>query len=132
MAAGDGDLEIANARLQCAMDEYRLAADGYRSYLVAYPNSENTYDIQYNLADALYWSEQYEPAAEAYAAVRDSNLNDEYLSEASRRVVESLTRLMEAGHVGDRARRSARTRGHSARDDRHRDACPGAAGGASA
>jgi tetratricopeptide (TPR) repeat protein len=96
MAAGDGDLEIANARLQCAMDEYRLAADGYRSYLVAYPNSENTYDIQYNLADALYWSEQYEPAAEAYAAVRDSNLNDEYLSEASRRVVESLTRLMEA------------------------------------
>jgi cellulose synthase operon protein C len=95
MAAGDGDMEVANARLQCAMDEYRLAADGYRGYLEAYPNSENTYDIQYNLADALYWSEQYEEAATAYAAVRDSNLNDEYLSEASRRVVESLTRLME-------------------------------------
>lgn len=96
LAAGERDMEIANARLQCAMDEYRLAADGYRSYLEAYPNSENTYDIQYNLADALYWSEQYEPAAEAYAAVRDSNLNDEYLSEAARRVVESLMRLMES------------------------------------
>jgi len=96
MAAGDRDFEVANLRLQCAMDEYRLAADGYRTYLEAYPNSENTYDIQYNLADALYWSEQYEPAAEAYASVRDSNLNDEYLSESARRVVESLTRLMEA------------------------------------
>jgi tetratricopeptide (TPR) repeat protein len=101
MAANDGDMEIATARLECAMSEYRLAADGYRAYIEAYPNSEQTYDIQYNLADALYWSEQYEPAAEAYAAVRDSNLNDAYLSEAARRVVESLNRLLE----------SARTRG---------------------
>jgi TolA-binding protein len=78
-----------------ALAEYNAAATGYREYIQHYHNSPNAYELQYNLADALFWSEQYEEAAVQYAAVRDSNLDDRYLSEAARRVVESLHRLLE-------------------------------------
>ncbi len=83
------------AELQQALQEYNLAAEAYRGYLHAYPNSPNAYELQYNLADALFWSEQYEEAARVYAAVRDSNLDDRFLSASARRVVESLHRLLE-------------------------------------
>jgi len=75
---------------------YGNAADAYRSYLDRYPNSPNAYELHYNLADALYWSERYEEAAVEYGSVRDSNLDDVHLSESARRVVESLKRLVEA------------------------------------
>lgn len=81
--------------LQRALEEYRLEAEAYRGYLQAYPNSPDAYDLQYQLAEALYWSEQYEEAARHYAAVRDSNLDDRHLSESARRVVESLARLLQ-------------------------------------
>ncbi len=82
--------------LEQALAEYNLAAEAYRGYLEAYPNSPNAYELQYNLADALFWSEQYEEAARVYAAARDSNLDDRFLSMAARRVVESLHRLTQA------------------------------------
>ena len=85
-----------DAMLNEAIAEYNTAAQAYRSYIDLYPNSPNAYELQFNLADTLFWSEQYEPAAEAYAAVRDSNLDDQYLSESARRVVESLKRLLDA------------------------------------
>ncbi len=84
------------AMLQQAIGEYNTAAQAYRSYIDLYPNSQNAYELQFNLADTLFWSEQYAPAAEAYAAVRDSNLDDQYLSESARRVVESLKRMLDA------------------------------------
>lgn len=84
------------ALLQQAISEYNEAADAYRTFIQRYPNSPDSYTLEYNLADALFWSEQYEDAAQAYAAVRDSNLDDQYLSEAARRVVESLKRLLDA------------------------------------
>ncbi|MGE0787557.1 MAG: tetratricopeptide repeat protein [Sandaracinaceae bacterium] len=83
------------ALLTQANQEYSLAAQAYRAYLENYPNSPNAYELQYNLADALFWSEQYEEAASVYAAVRDSNLDSQYLSESARRVVESLHRITE-------------------------------------
>lgn len=82
-------------RLEEALREYSLAAEAYRAYLQNYPNSPNAYELRYNLADALFWSEQYEEAASVYATVRDSNLDDRYLSESARRVVESLHRIVE-------------------------------------
>ncbi|HVZ33244.1 MAG TPA: tetratricopeptide repeat protein, partial [Polyangiaceae bacterium] len=78
-----------------AQEEYGLAAKGYRGYIQTYPNSPQAYELQYNLADALFWSENYDEAAREYAAVRDSNLDDKYLSESARRVVESLKRLVD-------------------------------------
>lgn len=79
-----------------AQERYRLAADAYRNYIRQYPNNAQAYELNYNLADALFWSEDYESAAREYAAVRDSNLDDRHLSEAARRVVESIKRLLDA------------------------------------
>ncbi len=76
-----------------SQSEYGLAATAYRSYLERYPNNPQGYELHYNLADALYWSKNYEQAATEYAEVRDSNVDDSYLAESARRVVESLKRI---------------------------------------
>ncbi len=76
-----------------SQSEYGLAASAYRSYLERYPNNPQGYELHYNLADALYWSKSYEQAATEYAEVRDSNVDDSYLAESARRVVESLKRI---------------------------------------
>lgn len=78
-----------------AQDEYKLAATAYRGYIERYPNNPQAYELQYNLADTLYWSEDYEASAKEYAAVRDSNLDDTYLSTAARLVVESMRQLVD-------------------------------------
>ncbi|HEX2676365.1 MAG TPA: tetratricopeptide repeat protein, partial [Polyangiales bacterium] len=85
------DLELCTQ----AQAEYGLAALAYRSYIKRYPNNPQAYELQYNLADALYWAENYEEAATEYAAVRDSNLDDTYLSTAARLVVESMKQLVD-------------------------------------
>lgn len=86
------DLDVVHQ----AQEQYRLAAQAYRDYIQRYPNNPDSYELNYQLADALYWSEDYEGAAREYASVRDSNLDDSHLSEAARRVVESLKRLQDA------------------------------------
>ncbi len=87
------------ALCRAAQEKYRLAAAGYRAYIERYPNNPQAYELNYNLADTLYWSEDYESAAREYATVRDSNLDDTHLSEAARRVVESLKRLLDAAEA---------------------------------
>ena len=82
-------------KIRQAQTQYALAAQGYRAYIQTYPNRPQAYELQYNLADALFWSENYDEAAREYAVVRDSNLDDKYLSESARRVVESLKRLVD-------------------------------------
>lgn len=91
----DGALELCAS----AQANYQQAADAYRAYLERYPNNPQAYELRYNLADALYWSENYEEAATEYAAVRDSNLDDVHLAESARRVVESLERIIEAAEA---------------------------------
>ncbi len=87
-------VEERNVRLcRDAQEEYGSAAEAYRSYLERYPNNPQGYELHYNLADALYWSKAYEQAATEYAEVRDSNVDDAYLAESARRVVESLKRI---------------------------------------
>ncbi|MCZ6806463.1 MAG: tetratricopeptide repeat protein, partial [Deltaproteobacteria bacterium] len=87
-------VEERNVRLcRDSQREYALAAAAYRGYLERYPNNPQGYELHYNLADALYWSETYEQAATEYAEVRDSNVDDAYLAESARRVVESLNRI---------------------------------------
>jgi len=78
-----------------AQGEYALAAKAYRGYIERYPNNPQAYELQYNLADTLYWSQNYEEAAKEYAAVRDSNLDDTYLSIAARLVVEAQKQLVD-------------------------------------
>jgi len=87
-------VEERNVRLcRDSQVEYGFAATAYRGYLERYPNNPQGYELHYNLADALYWSKNYEQAATEYAEVRDSNVDDSYLAESARRVVESLNRI---------------------------------------
>ncbi len=90
-----GVVQRDEARIRLAREEYRLAADAYRAYIQRYPNDPQAYEVTYSLADALYWSENFEEAAREYANVRDSNLDGSHLSESARRVVESLKRLVD-------------------------------------
>ncbi len=93
--ANAGDAAQALAAFEQAKQHYGRAAVAYRQYLDRYPNNPQAYELQYNLADALYWSESYEDAAREYAAVRDSNLDDTHLSESARLVVESLKAIID-------------------------------------
>ncbi len=90
-----GDEAEAIRRCQTAERHYGIAADHYRTLFEQYPDSPHEYELRYNRADALYWSERYEEAAVEYAAVRDSPLGDAHRSEAARRAVESLKRVLE-------------------------------------
>ncbi|HKP63400.1 MAG TPA: tetratricopeptide repeat protein, partial [Polyangiales bacterium] len=85
------DLELCTQ----SQAQYGLAAMAYRGYISRYPNNPQAYELQYNLADALYWSQNYEEAAREYAAVRDSNLDDTYLSQSARLVVESIKQMVD-------------------------------------
>ncbi len=87
----DRDIELCNE----ATTQYRAAAEAYGSYLERYPNTQEAYELHFNLADALFWSNEYEQAATTYAEVRDSNLDDRHLHEAARMVVEAIKRLIE-------------------------------------
>jgi cellulose synthase operon protein C len=78
-----------------AQEQYGLAAMAYRAYVKRYPNNPQAYELNYNMADALYWSENYEEAAKEYSAIRDSNLDDKYLSISARLAVESVKRIVE-------------------------------------
>lgn len=78
-----------------AQELYRLAAAAYKGYVERYPNNPESYELEFNRADALYWSESYAEAAQSYATVRDSNLDDEHLAVAARLAVESEKRLVE-------------------------------------
>lgn len=79
-----------------AQAQYGLAAKAYRGYIKHYPNNPQAYELQYNLADALYWSQSYDEASREYAAVRDSNLDDTYLAQSARLVVESIKAQVDA------------------------------------
>ena len=82
-------------RAELARREYELAARAYRAYIRACPHDPTLCELQYNLADALFWSDHYEEAAQVYADVRDSRLDDRFSSASARRVVESVHRLVE-------------------------------------
>lgn len=81
--------------LRRAVSEYNLAAAAYREYIRRYPNNPNAYELNFNLADALFYSGQYAEAGQEYTNVRDSNLDDQYLADSAFMAVKSLEQLVE-------------------------------------
>jgi tetratricopeptide (TPR) repeat protein len=69
--------------LQRANEEYGLAITAYNQFIQNYPNDEAAYEFRYNRADAMYWAGRYADAARAYAEVRESNENDQFLVAAA-------------------------------------------------
>ncbi|MFM7243232.1 MAG: tetratricopeptide repeat protein, partial [Planctomycetaceae bacterium] len=76
--------------LRRADAEYAAAVQAYTQFIDNYPNDEAAYEFRYNRGDALFWSKNYLEAARAYAVVRDSNENDQYLVASAYMVVKSL------------------------------------------
>ncbi len=68
---------------------YNEAARLYEVYIQKYPNSRDTYEVSFFLAEALYWSGQFEKAAPWYAWVRDSSLGSSYNKDAALSYVNS-------------------------------------------
>lgn len=83
------------AKLEQALREYAQAANGYADYLQSFPNSKNTYDYTFFYAEALYYSRQFNMAAQQYEKVRDSNLDNRYLEDAAFDTVKSLESLLD-------------------------------------
>jgi tetratricopeptide (TPR) repeat protein len=81
--------------LQMALDEYNLAAEAYRKFIDLYPDTPDAYDLNFQMADALFWSGQYGKAKLEYAKVRDSNLDDRYRADAGNMVIICLEKLLE-------------------------------------
>lgn len=81
--------------LELALTEYNLAAEAYRKFIDLYPDNPDAYDLNFQMADALFWSGQYEKAKTEYVAVRDSNLDDRYRADAGHMVIICLEKIME-------------------------------------
>ena len=69
--------------LQQASREYALAAEAYDRYLKQFPNTKNSYEIRYSYASCLYYSQRFLEAAQMFAKVRDSHLDNRYKEEAA-------------------------------------------------
>ena len=90
-----------------AIEQYRFAARLYESFLDEYPNVDEAYQVRMYLAQSLFFSTQFEDAAEQYGQVRDSEVNDEFLAAAARQAIvayeQALNREIDAGRLEPRA-----------------------------
>lgn len=66
-----------------AKAEYAIAARAYEAYLERFPDTEASYEYRYNFADALYYAGDYPKAAQQYAEVRDSNIDNRLQEDAA-------------------------------------------------
>lgn len=66
-----------------AKSSYTKAALSYQRYLQRYRRDENTYELLYLYADALFYSQDYERAFKQYLIVRDSKMGNDHLEEAA-------------------------------------------------
>lgn len=98
---------VAGDAAKCAdaSKEYGLAASAYHHYLEAFPNTKNSYEIGFYLAEAYFWSQQFAKSAAAYEGIRDSNLDNRYQQEAAFNAVKSYEELIKievkAGRLPD-------------------------------
>jgi hypothetical protein len=94
--------------LNKAIEEYRLAAQGWQAYLHQDPSASDAYESRFWLADARFWStvlqvplgrsptaDEAKAAREAAAVVRDSNEDDKYRQPAAYYVVTLAEKLLE-------------------------------------
>ncbi len=66
----------------------------YRLYLATYPNSKNSYDLRYYLADILMHFKKWEEASEEYTKVVNANTKDgKYLKDSALNAVVSINNL---------------------------------------
>ena len=86
----DGQKTKDPAQKQEYLAMYSKAVDLYRQFVTTYPESDYIYEFNYNMGEALYWSERYMEAVEQYKWVRDHrDLGTAFYIDAARSVVQS-------------------------------------------
>jgi cellulose synthase operon protein C len=71
-------------------EHYDRAIALYQSFLDQFPESEHTYEVNFNLAEAYFWSGQYLEAADQYRWVRDArSLSEARFASAALGVIQS-------------------------------------------
>jgi hypothetical protein len=114
--------------LQKALDEYRLAAKGWRAVIDQDPNAIEAYDSRFWFADAHYWNiilqldmgrtppwPEVKAALAAAGQVRDSNEDDRFMQPAAYYTVAIADRLLDARYRENEL--SGGTRGFPRRDE---------------
>lgn len=66
---------------------YVKAATAYRTFIATFPHDKDAYELTFRLADALFFSGDYNGAVGEYAKVRDSKLGNKFFKEAAYAVV---------------------------------------------
>ncbi len=66
---------------------YKRAAKGYKDFLTRFPHAKESYQVNYMMADALFYGGYYEEAVEQYLKVRSSRQGVQYFDDASYMVV---------------------------------------------
>jgi tetratricopeptide (TPR) repeat protein len=87
-AAGDEQI------LGFALEEYNLAAAAYKKYIEQNPDTPDAYDLNFWLADTLFWTGRYQAAKAEYIKVRDSNLDDRHREEAAHFTILCIEAIM--------------------------------------
>ncbi|MBU1495205.1 MAG: tetratricopeptide repeat protein, partial [Actinobacteria bacterium] len=83
----------ANEIFTRAIEEYDLAATAYQKYLDNYPNTADSYEMHFFMAEAYFWSKQYEKSIPVYEEVRDSQMDNRYQKDAAFMVVKAVEQL---------------------------------------
>jgi tetratricopeptide (TPR) repeat protein len=83
-------------KLDQALEAFQVAARSYRTYVARFPRSKNAYEIQFYLAETLYYSVQFAEAARNYEEVRDSTADNKHLEDAAFAAVLARQKHLEA------------------------------------
>ena len=89
--------------LERGVQSYTLAAQAYESYLDRYPHDKDAYELTFYLAEAYYYSMNFDKAVVAYMATRDSTQGVKYRGEAALNAIYAqekiMERMMESGEL---------------------------------
>ncbi len=103
------DATAQATQLERAIEEYRLAANGWHAYIEQNPTATDVYESSFWLADAHFWAavlqvplgrmpteKEIDAAYKSASAVRDSNANDKYKQPAAYYVVTLAEKILDA------------------------------------
>jgi len=82
-------------KFDLAKPAFETAAKGYSTYLARFPRSKKAYELEYYLAECLYYSLQFGEAAKHYAAIRDSSQDVKYQMDAAYTAVLAYQKMLE-------------------------------------
>ncbi|OGR11170.1 MAG: hypothetical protein A2341_27145 [Deltaproteobacteria bacterium RIFOXYB12_FULL_58_9] len=89
-------------KIELAKSSYQEAAQAYGDYLRRFPHDRQLYELRFYYAESLYYSLQFESAAEQYILVRDSNADDKFREQSAFSIIlsyENQIKLLESQGV---------------------------------